>query len=153
MLLFSDYCLSCLETTTARQGKKVWILNGMKNSTAALLSASTVRQSLQRQGWVLGSMLNCGGKAEPSSMQHCPWGAGPAHWCGRPLQRQSTAMPLGRCTQLAAPYPGALMGVKRVRSYGSSSLLPITAMHCLAKVQPFLNCLFCCNLSWHLHCA
>lgn len=96
MLLFSDYCLSCLETTTARQGKKVWILNGMKNLTAALLPASTVRQFLQRQGWMHGSMLNCVGKAQPSYMQYCPCGAGPVHWCGRPLPRQSTAIPLGR---------------------------------------------------------
>lgn len=72
MLLFSDYCLSCLETTIARQGTKVWILNGMKNLTAALLRASTVRQFLQRQSWMLDSMLNCGGKLDQATCSIAP---------------------------------------------------------------------------------
>lgn len=96
MLLFSDYCLSCLETTTARQGKKVWILNGMKNLTAALLPASTVRQFLERQGWMLGSMLNCvenlsqatcnitpGEQGQYSRVEdHCKGKAHQFHWGG-----------------------------------------------------------------------
>lgn len=145
MLLFSDYCLSCLETTITRQGKKVWILNGMKNYAAAWLPALTVRQFLQRQGWLLGSMLNCGEKTQLSYVKHCPLGAWPEHWCERPLQRQSTA--------IALPWDTDGCGKSQELCTALAPLLSSTAMYCLAMVQPFPNCLFCCNLSWHLHYA
>lgn len=150
MLLFSDYCLSCLETTTARQEKKVWILNGMKNSTAARLPPSTVRQFLQRQGWMLVSVLNCREKAQLRYMQHYPWGPWPAHWCDSHCKGDHSSSTGEGYIQLAAPSPRALMGVERASIYGSSPLLPCTNRHCLDVAQPFPNCLFCCNLSWPL---